>query len=587
MLSFKKKVLSAWAWAAPALSAVLPTAHERDVGRVNGKLLDLDLQDSYAQATFSVPCNGCLGGDHTSHDDESLILSFKTEASPEACGNSNITLNGINLSQEWNGDFASGSGSYTGVTDFEENAWFLQHNWDLEWDSVCLHGEGEADDAAQVFTVNIKAIDGKPIDKPSGFTLSFKQLSPPELLRLEAAPNPSASNKENAESWREPPAHLRLIVPNAQGEVIQTTGGPPPASLEDDIRELRALQAEVQELQKAIKEKKKHIQKQLRKDVQTFKKELKDCDSITCVVKVVADKAHSAWRIVYVRFRPTHHHDHHHQMGRPEHDPYARVDRPGSHHHGPPPPPPPQSGYVLALEIVLGVLCCGCLFTLIHHRCSSLRTRTERAASREERRNARAYRRAARKLAWRKWWRGNWRDQERIEDYEEKRALIQQQEDVLEDVMQEEIRQLRNAHSVVQDIVTAEEGRAGPMHHSAHMACHCHSHYHHPGSYSPISTASTYPPTSIPELPSRPLSRTDSLPGYRSDVSGDPPAYEEDEDRSDYVVDGFRHYTPSTTSAGSSRWTPESSIIDVSPRPSAETLRYAETTETGVGDAKN
>lgn len=250
--------------------------------------------------------------------------------------------------------------------------------------------------------------------------------------------------------------------------------------------------------------------------------------------------------------------------------------------------PPPDSPFIIALEIVLGILCCGCIVTVIRHRCSSLRTRTEREASREERRNKRAYRRAARKLAWRKWWRGNWRDQERIEDYEEKRGLIQHQESILEDAMQEEIRQLRAAHGVVNDLVNAEEGLVMPYgsHPHPHVHCHC----SHPGPaapYSPLSTASTYPPTSLPELPSRPLSRTDSLPGYRSDTSASPPAYEEDEDVSDTVANGFRQYTPSTTSSSSSsssRWTPDSSVVDVSPRPSAETLRYAETTDTGVGE---
>jgi hypothetical protein len=166
-----------------------------------------------------------------------------------------------------------------------------------------------------------------------------------------------------------------------------------------------------------------------------------------------------------------------------------------------------------------------------------------------------------------------------MEDYEEKRSLIQHQEDVLEEAMQEEIRQLRAAHGVVNDLVSsAEEGRVVTYPHN--YCPYSHSDPVPQAPYSPLSTASTYPPTSIPELPSRPLSRTDSLPGYRSDSSGSPPAYEEDEDVSDAVANGFRHYssTRSTTSS-SSRWTPDSSIIDVSPRPSAETLRYLEIAE--------
>ncbi len=82
------------------------------------------------------------------------------------------------------------------------------------------------------------------------------------------------------------------------------------------------------------------------------------------------------------------------------------------------------------------------------------------------------------------------------------------------------------------------------------------------------------PPTSLPEIPSRPLSRTDSLPSYHSDTQTEPPSYESDVDMSEIVVDGYRTYRSSSTSEVSSHWTPDSSVIDVSPRPSADTLRY-------------
>jgi len=545
-------------------------------------------------------------------------LSFKTHAEDQSCGTSNITLNGVHLPQEWSGDFASGSASYSGVTDIQENAWFLQHDLDLEWESACLHGKDlDVDYDAQRLTVNIKAIDGKALQDPyPGFTISYKQQARPELLRLEAGPYRSASGEDDLESWRAPPAHLRLTLSPKEGD-LNAIVAPLSSQLEADIDELKALQTKIQKLQKAVAAKQKHINTQVKQQAQSFKEELRHCDNVTCVFKTIADGAHSAWRIVYIRFRP--HHQLPSPMGRPEDDPFQDLYRSGykqipegsvgiasdsphrpsppslstsptpptpqqgdSSHHGGPRMPPPGSPFVIAIEIVLGVLCCGCLITVIRHRCCSLRTRTERAAAREERRNARAYRRAARKHAWRNWWRGNWRDQERIEDYEEKRSLIQHQETLLEDAMQNEIRQLRAAHGVVNDIVQAEEGRG--ISYGAHAHCHC-AHHTPQAPNSPISTASTYPPTSIPEMPSRPLSRTDSLPGYRSDASStSPPAYEEDEDMSESVANGFRNYALSTASSSSSRWTPDSSIIDVSPRPSAETMRYAETTETGVGE---
>jgi hypothetical protein len=524
------------------------------------------------------------------------------------------------------------------VADIEENAWYLPHDLDLEWESACLHGEeslhGEekSNDTAQVLTVNIKSIDGRSLSLPyPGFTLSFNQASPPELLRLQSTPDLIASSSEHAESWRKPPAHLRLVPPTKNG--VETFEAPRHSQLEDNIRELRALQAEAERLQKTIAEKKKYIDSQTKKEAQSFREELQECNNITCVAKTIASGARGAWGILYVSFRPNHHRHHHRPppMGHPKDDGFHRVSRPGNNkqgnikievdgapppphhdsyghpppappspphsHHGAPRMPSPESPFVIALEVVLGLLCCGCIFTIIRHRCSSLRTRTERAAAREERLTQREYRRAARSHAIRKWWSSNWRDQERMEDYEEKRSLIQHQEDVLEEVMQEEIRQLRAAHGVVNDLVSsAEEGRVVTYPHNYCPCSRSRSHSVPQAPYSPLSTTSTYPPTSIPELPSRPLSRTDSLPGYRSDASGSPPAYEEDEDVSESVANGFRHYSSAVSTASSrSRWTPDSSIIDVSPRPSAETLRYpeiaessefAETTETRF-DQKN
>ncbi|PVI08740.1 hypothetical protein DM02DRAFT_549234, partial [Periconia macrospinosa] len=614
MRSFKSKVLSACAWAVPVLSTVLPSALHAPLGhhvRRDGAV-ELDVRDTYAQATFSVPCAGCLGPDHTSHDDESIILSFKAHAHNDACGTSNITLNGLYLPQEWQGDSASGSGSYRGVTDLAAESWLLQHDLDLEWENVCLHGEDQTDDAAQVLTVNIKAIDGKPIQNPSGFTISFKQQqSPPELLRLEPVPNRSASDKQHAPSWLAPPVNLRLTLPSKDGVVSPDSSST--SSLEDQIREWKALQAQAQQLQEVIEQKEAYIKSQIQQETGNLHEKLRECNSFKCFVKTIANGAHGAWKIFYIRLQSKHHHNK--AMGATKEEDfhslmksdYAQVPETNaritseevpatsSTSSAPPPTftranegphphprmPSPNSPFVIAIEVVLGILCCGCLVTVLQSRCCSLRTRTERAAAREERRKARAYRRAARHHAWRSWWRGNWQDRARIGDYEEKRRLIQDQENILEDAMQEEIRQLRAAHGIVNELIGAEEGRS-PMSPSSrprprHIDCNIPHSTVPEGSYSPLSATSTYPPTSLPECPSRPLSRTDSLPGYASSC---PPAYEEDEDVSNSVPNGFRNYTPSTisssSSSASSRWTPDSSVVDVSPRPSADTLRFAE-----------
>jgi hypothetical protein len=509
-------------------------------------------------------------------------LTFTSHAQDEACGSSNITLNGVFLPQEWIGDFASGSGSYTGPTHLQQNANSLQRNLDLEWNSTCLYDNETTNEAAQVLTLSIKAIDGKLLNTPSGFTVSFRQqTSPPSLLRLVPVPDSFASDTDIAQSWREPPTHLRLVSVNDSTTVEGAASTD--QSLEDDIRELRALQVELQQLQQAITQKKGRINSQLRKEVNSLTDEVNNCHGLTCIAKAVAHKAHGAWKIALVRFQPNSDQD----MGRAEDvNVYAQTKSFAAQKSGGtikiessdlqpyeassnelPPRPNKPSPYIIALEVTLSLVCCGCLVAFIRHKCSSLRTRTDRAAAREERDTAAAYRRAARKHAWRNWWRGNWRkDRERIEDYEEKRALIREQENVLEDAMQEEIRQLRAAHDVVNDLVRdAEEGRV-----IGHSPCNCHRTSH---PYSP-SITSTYPPTSLPEIPSRPLSRTDSLPSYRSDPPSEPPNYDSEVDMAGIIANGFRQYTSSTRSAATSHWTPDSSVVDVSPRPSAETLRY-------------
>jgi hypothetical protein len=222
----------------------------------------------------------------------------------------------VYLPQEWNGDFASGSGSYQGVTDLTQNEWFLQRDLDLEWKTACLHASEETE-AAQVVTVNIKAIDGKPIKTPSGFTISFKQqTSPPSLLRLESVPNPSASNKDVAESWRKPPQSLRLFLSNSTED--QPEKEVASQSLEDDILELNALEVELKELQLLIAEKKKYIHSRLREEAKTFSKEIAQCEGIRCIFKTITQKAHGAWNIVYTRYQSNGHHHQSEDMGRPE-----------------------------------------------------------------------------------------------------------------------------------------------------------------------------------------------------------------------------------------------------------------------------
>ena len=91
------------------------------------------------------------------------------------------------------------------------------------------------------------------------------------------------------------------------------------------------------------------------------------------------------------------------------------------------------------------------------------RWRVDRAARREERRNKRLYKRAARKHMIKTWlWNFRMKFKLASDDvlsWDEKRARVSGQEEVLENVMKNDIRALRNAHRIVSNITAAEEGR--------------------------------------------------------------------------------------------------------------------------------
>lgn len=166
-------------------------------------------------------------------------------------------------------------------------------------------------------------------------------------------------------------------------------------------------------------------------------------------------------------------------------------------------------------------------------------------------------------------------DEPRIEDYEEKRALIlqdaflEQDLDQLEkgEVMEAEIRELRYAHEIISSLVRVDENR-----------------------YELVTPVHDPPPPLVP-LPHT-LARVRSgassitLPSYTSeslpDYSSRRPSAQTRRSSSSTI--GF---TPSTTdtevgsAAGPSRSENSgSSVIEVTPRPSAETLRTRPSTET-------
>ena len=186
----------------------------------------------------------------------------------------------------------------------------------------------------------------------------------------------------------------------------------------------------------------------------------------------------------------------------------------------------------------LGLIVVSCLVWLLL-RCRDPRHRVDCAARREERRTKRMYRRAAQKQAFENWLRSvklkvkAFRFRYGIAPqaaltWDEKRTRVIAQEAVLEEVMADDIRALRNAHRVVSSITAAEEGRHDFMYQS--------------------------------ESSERQRS-VSTLPGYESEGSL-PPSYDDagDSFEETAVANGFQY------NHVDAEFTSDSSVISTSPR---------------------
>ena len=253
----------------------------------------------------------------------------------------------------------------------------------------------------------------------------------------------------------------------------------------------------------------------------------------------------------------------------------------------------PPNPLIRVLQIIAAVLGLSAIFGFVKRKCMSTRKRAERAADREERRNERAYRRAARRALMRKRW-DNFISavscfrvqvvEPRSEDYEEKRALILQDAFLEQDldqaekgeVMEAEIRELRHAHEIVSSLVRVDEHRydfVTPVHDPPPPMV--------PLPYTPIarSRASTgtlpsYTSESLPDYSSRPGDDGRSIRNAMDDLSPLTPS--ESLDEVGFLPGG----PPSSETSGRTRYTPTSSVLEMSPRASEETLRTRQSRDT-------
>lgn len=490
--------------------------------------------------------------------------------------------------------------------------------------SDCLqttgHDSEAGTDTSQLLTFTFSKVDQETVQSLTGFTFSFKQHPRPELLRLSLQPEYGARDPPNSETWRDPPSNLRLT-----DSFIEAAEEAHPLSLEERLTELQELEARANELVRLITEKKDFINSQFPEISEGLKEEIHKCDSFLCIIKAIGKRVHNAAHAAYVRFHEAHQPYKHWSTAAGGQVPTMITTAGGvvapenAHIHNslPSDKPPPYRGplstynnekspatnqttpqteehnwrdakdpstFILVLKFLAVITGISFLFALLRKYCISDRRRAERAADRERRATEKLYKCAARQQSWKDWWNGRKKGKPgyRQGDYEEKRGLILQQEHILEGAMQdeiqqlriqEEIRQLRRTRDVVDNLVRAEEGRSIlPLHNAS--ASH-RARYVPPPITMPSATSRFYPSQhegamEHEESPPSPLSRTSSLPDYKTDGS-EPPGYESDRRSSFSSHDGFSEYAHSIHTT-TSQWSPDSSVPDISPRPSMETV---------------
>lgn len=371
-----------------------------------------------------------------------------------------------------------------------------------------------------------------------------------------------------------------------------------------ELESLRLLQAQAHDLHSQVTAKQQHISNTLRqhREKLCLKHLIMECDGVICAAKAIAQRLcdkvgiHTTPSFGYNDLQKNTHDQHMAVMTSNEKTPFhsnksqASIQSLLLTKNGSTPSLHPidlvttSNPVVRVLEVIATVLGLSLLFRFIRRKCMSLRKRAERAADLEERRNQRAYRRAARRALVRKRW-DNFvgaincfrvcHDEPRMEDYEEKRALIlqdaflEQELDQAEkgEVMEAEIRELRYAHEIVSSLVRVDENR-----------------------YELITPVNDPPPPLVP-LPYTPVTRsrasTGTLPSYTSESLPDYTSRPggEESSSSGSVVDGFTPsmttseedsraiLSPTSETSTRTRYTPTSSVLEMSPRVSDETLR--------------
>ncbi|KAK5175878.1 uncharacterized protein LTR77_001018 [Saxophila tyrrhenica] len=575
---------------------------------------------SEGHTTLSVPCSGCLPGEA----DESLVFDIQVNPTPDPTS-SEVIVGGKTLHLTWNEGHAIESSTTLNLPDSSSTLRQVDVSWEGVVDSppISLFGDGRP-------TQNVNFVAKFSDLEPSTLFSFILIMRPSSEDRLVAAvPHIQGAPMVTFGAYRDFSSSESFSYASEVDEKAESSRSDEydekpqdrhsdDFDLEGEVETLRLLEHQAHQLDVQISARRKAIAYTLKQDRDKLciKHLVKECDGVTCAARAVLQRICDK---VGVRTDPTYGFPRVKNSGTQKSIAFHPDQRLGSHnctgeksHLAESANIPliqtkgdnydfhaayynqsfdlinPSNQFLRAVQIVAGLLGITAIIAFIKRRCMSVRRRRERAADLEERRNARAYKRAARRALMRKRWNNflntincfGSRHDPIPGDYEEKRALILQDSFLEQDldqaekgeVMEAELRELRYAHEIVSSLVRVDDHR-----------------------YAVATNVHDPPPSMVPLPPPRYASRPQStrsraastytLPSYFSESLPDytsRPGY--DTDSSSSVANG---YTPSTSESQGrqspvtppsdcsrrTRYTPTSSVLEMSPRASEETLR--------------
>lgn len=497
-----------------------------------GKAANASTSDLSQTVAFAVPCPGCFHG----AADAALSFELVHAINTSQCDNVSLTLNGQPF-----------------VVDFREDSTptvvqipASDRTAELTVQGYCDQNQSQAiATSRQVLFFDINLLGGNAEDNPPSFTV----LLDASLRQAIVLPHPSPETQ----CLSLPNEHevTSALFPNDNGQALEFNNyESDPTDTQEESHDRENFQAT--ELRRRFNEERTLIRRLTMDCRKDFLDDLKNCEhDLKCSSNAICTHFHDAVARLMANIKSSLQQS---PLVSDERQWQAIVADDKSHDYGSAAPSASVSSddessrtkrvIILTLEILAGVFGITGLLGFIRRHCRSFRRRAERLADREERKRAREYRRLARKEAFRKKWisfKGVFTLPCRKGNCDEKASLVLEAAAHANEgpISTVDLEQVWNAASQEErnyllSLAESSIVRRARKHDDAR-------------------------------------SRSSSLPSYESEKL---PAYASQPGSDVVVVDGFRVYSPSlAASSANTAITPDSSVPDLNPRCSGETLR--------------